>query len=136
MSGHQQIIFIVGPTAIGKSDVAFYLAEKIDGEIISCDSMQVYQEIDIASNKPSSDMLREVPHHLINVVSVEQRFDVAQFNELANQAVQQIKARNKVPIIVGGSGLYVEILLDGIFHQGESDQKLRQQIEQEIEEKV
>ncbi len=135
MSGQQQIIFIVGPTAIGKSDVAFHLAEKINGEIISCDSMQVYQEIDIASNKPSAEMLNAIPHHLINVVSVEQRFDVAQFNELANQAVQQIKARNKVPIIVGGSGLYVEILLDGIFTQGESDQKLRQQIEQEIEEK-
>ena len=135
MSYQPNIIFIVGPTAIGKSDVAFFLAQRINGEIISCDSMQVYQEIHIASNKPSPQMRRKIPHHLIDVVSIYHRFDVVQFNDLANQAIQEILKKKKVPIIAGGSGLYVEILLDGIFSQGDSDGKLRQQIAREIDEK-
>lgn len=135
MSYQPKIIFIVGPTAIGKSDVAFFLARKINGEIISCDSMQVYKEIHIASNKPSPQMRREIPHHLIDVVSLDKRFDVGQFNDLANQAIQEILKKKKVPIITGGSGLYVEILLDGIFSQGDSDGKLRQEIAREMDDK-
>ena len=73
---NKKIVFIVGPTAVGKSDVAFFLAQKINGEIVSCDSMQVYKEIHIASNKPEKDLLKKVPHHLIGVISVEDDFDV------------------------------------------------------------
>lgn len=135
MSYSPKIIFIVGPTAIGKSDVAFLLAQNINGEIVSCDSMQVYQEIHIASNKPSPQMRRKIPHHLIDVVSITNRFDVVQFNDLANQAIQEILKKKKIPIIAGGSGLYVEILLDGIFSQGDSDGKSRQQIAREMDEK-
>lgn len=135
MPKSNQIIFIVGPTAVGKSDIAFYLAKRINGEIISCDSMQVYKDIAIASNKPAPEMLKKIPHHLIGIIDVKARFDVAAFNDLANQAVEKIFAKKKTPIVVGGSGLYMEILLDGIFDQGKTDRGLRKQIEQEIEDK-
>ena len=82
-----QIIFIAGPTAVGKTDISLELARRFKAEIVSCDSMQVYKEIYIASSKPSPDELEAVPHHLVNVVSVEERFDVAAFNQMARSAV-------------------------------------------------
>ncbi|HBR14449.1 MAG TPA: tRNA (adenosine(37)-N6)-dimethylallyltransferase MiaA [Candidatus Omnitrophica bacterium] len=120
------IIFIVGPTAVGKSDVAIVLAQRIQGEIISCDSMQVYREIHIASNKPSGDELKSVPHHLIDIISVRDEFDVARFNQLALTHIKAIHSRQRVPIVVGGSGMYVQILLDGIFEGRGKDPELRQ----------
>ncbi len=120
------IFFIIGPTAVGKSDVAFHLAQQQQGEIISCDSMQVYKEIHIASNKPSQEMQDQVPHHLIDIISVQEEFDVARYNQLALEAIQDIHNRGKVPIIVGGSGMYVQVLLDGIFEGGGKDEDFRQ----------
>ena len=111
----QKIILIVGPTAIGKSEIAYSLAKRIDGEIISCDSMQIYKEVRVVTSKPSARMLKAVPHHLVDCVSVGEEFDVARFNALALEAIRVIHARHHVPIIVGGSGLYMQILLDGIF---------------------
>lgn len=121
----KKIVFIVGPTAVGKSDVAFFLAQKINGEIVSCDSMQVYKEIHIASNKPEKDLLKKVPHHLIGVISVEDDFDVVQFNRMARKVIDEILSRDKTPIVVGGSGLYVNVLLDGIFADSARDEGLR-----------
>ncbi len=106
----EKIIFILGPTAVGKTTVAYFLAQKIKGEIISCDSMQVYKEITIASNKPPDEILKKVPHHLINIVSVAESFDVARFNQLALEKIAQIHKKNHIPIIAGGSGLYAQIL--------------------------
>jgi len=123
-----KIIFIVGPTAVGKSDAAFYFAQKIQGEIISCDSMQVYKEINIASSKPSEEFLSAVPHHLLNIISVEEEFNVSRFNELSLEAIKSIHARNCIPIIVGGSGMYMQILLDGIFEGGEKNEIFRQEL--------
>lgn len=122
----KRIFFIVGPTAVGKTDIAVCLAQKIQGEIISCDAMQVYREMDIASNKPAVEVLKRIPHHLINVVSVQEEFDVARFNQLALEAIGDIHARHRVPVIVGGSGLYMQILLDGIFSGGAKNEDLRQ----------
>ncbi|OGX08784.1 MAG: tRNA (adenosine(37)-N6)-dimethylallyltransferase MiaA [Omnitrophica WOR_2 bacterium GWA2_47_8] len=129
------IIFIVGPTAVGKSDVAFQLAQKINGEIISCDSMQIYKEINIASGKPSKKILEKIPHHLVGVLSVKEDFNVAQFFSLVEKAIQSIHKRKKVPIIVGGSGLYMQVLLDGIFQQKAIDPKLKMRLEKELKEK-
>ncbi len=125
----KKIIFVVGPTAVGKTEVAVSLAKKIKGEIISCDSMQVYKEVRIASNKPSEADLREVPHHLLDVVSVEEEFDVAAFRRMALEAMAGILKRNKIPLIVGGSGLYLQVLLDGIFTGPSRDEKLRKELE-------
>jgi len=124
----EKIIFIVGPTAIGKSDVAFFLSKKVQGEIVSCDSMQVYKEIDIASNKPSKDVLGEIPHHLVNILSVEEEFDVARYNDLALKAIKEIHGRKRVPVIVGGSGMYMQVLLDGIFNGGVKNESLRKDL--------
>ena len=108
----QSIIFIVGPTAVGKSEIALNIAKQIDGEIISADSMQVYQEISIATNKPSAEECKPIKHHLIDVISVEDEFDVVQFNRLARASILKIFEDNKTPIVIGGSGLYVNVLLD------------------------
>ena len=126
---YQKIIFIVGPTAVGKSDIAFTLAQNIEGEIISCDSMQIYKEIHVANNKPSQHILDSVPHHLVGILSVEQEYDVAQFNHRTLEIIEEIHQRGHIPIIVGGSGLYMQILLDGIFEGGSKNEALRKDLE-------
>ncbi len=126
-----KIIFIVGPTGVGKSEAGFLLARKLGGEIISCDAMQVYRQVNIACDKPSLDMRREVPHHLIDVVSVTAEFDVARFMAMAVDAIADIHARGKIPIVVGGSGMYMSVLLDGIFQLKAKDEILRQNLEQQ-----
>jgi tRNA dimethylallyltransferase len=127
----KKIIFIVGPTAVGKSDVAFFLSKKIQGEIISCDSMQIYKEINIASNKPSEDVTNNLPHHLINIISVEEEFDVARYNQLALAAIKEIHDRGHVPVVVGGSGMYMQVLLDGIFEGGVKNEALRKDLKEQ-----
>jgi tRNA dimethylallyltransferase len=129
------MIFVVGPTAVGKSEVAVALAQQLNGEIVSCDAMQVYKEISIATSKPSEDLLKKIPHHLIGVQSVKDEFDVARFNDMARQAIDAVVRKGKLPMITGGSGLYMQILLDGIFPGGQKDVRLRQLLEQEADEK-
>lgn len=129
-----RIIFIVGPTAVGKSDVAYHLAQKLDGEIISCDSMQIYREINIASNKPSEEVLKNVPHHLINIASIKDEFDAVRFSELAVKAIEEIHYKGKTPIVVGGSGMYMQILLDGIFEGSDKDEALRERLRTQAKE--
>ena len=131
----KKIIFIVGPTAVGKSAVAFSLARQIEGEIISCDSMQVYKEISIASSKPTLKDRADVAHHLLDVVSVSEEFDVVRYKRLALVAMEGIFKKNKIPIIVGGSGLYMTALLDGIFEGKSKDQKFRDESEAHVREK-
>lgn len=124
----KKIIFITGPTATGKSDLALALARRHRGEIVSCDSMQVYKEISIASNKPSKEELDEVPHHLLDVVSVTEDFDAAVYNRLANETITGILRKDKLPVVCGGSGMYIQILLDGIFKEREKNPALREQL--------
>src|SRR5690242_8739922 len=93
---------LVGPTAVGKSEAALLLAEKIAGEIISVDSMQVYRGLDIGTAKPSLPERARVPHHLVDVVELTESFDAAQFSRLARQAASEIQARGHVPILCGG----------------------------------
>src|ERR1700742_3565485 len=103
---HPRSIFLAGPTAVGKSEIALQLAEKIGGEIISVDSMQVYRGLDIGTAKPSAEERARVAHHLIDIVDLGESFDAAKFVELANAAVTEIKSRKRVPIFCGGTGLY------------------------------
>ena len=131
----KKIIFIVGPTGVGKSVVAVELAKKLNGEIISCDAMQVYREVNIASDKPSAEILNQVAHHLLNVASVADNFDVAQFRMLALEAIKNIHAREKLPIIVGGSGMYMTVLLDGIFESTFKNSAMRQQLEEQAKDR-
>ncbi len=130
-----EIIFIVGPTAVGKSAVAGLLAKKNNGEIVSCDSMQVYKEVVIASNQPAPSMLKAVPHHLIGIISVKKNFDVARFERKALSAIEDILSREKTPIVTGGSGLYMSVLLDGIFKGKKTDPRRRAKFTKIAEEK-
>jgi len=127
----KHIVFIVGPTAVGKSDVALCLAEYIGGEIVSCDAMQIYKELRIANNKPSEGDLRRIPHWLIDIVSIEEEFDVARYNDLAVRAIEDIHTRGRIPIVTGGSGMYMQILLDGIFLGGQKNDALRKDLKEE-----
>lgn len=129
------LIFIVGPTGVGKSDVGFLLAKDLNGEIVNADSMQVYRGIDIASDKPSIVIQTQIRHHLIDVVDPTETFDVAQYRQLALAAIEDIQKRGKIPIILGGSGMYINVLLDGIFDKKASDEALREQLFQEAGEK-
>ena len=126
---HSLPVFIAGPTAVGKSEVALLLAEKIGGEIISVDSMQVYRGLDIGTAKPAAAERARVPHHLIDVVDLHEPFDAARFIELATKAVVEIQARNHVPIFCGGTGLYFKAFLEGIGDAPPADAKLRAELE-------
>src|SRR5258706_12604858 len=107
-----QTVLLAGPTAVGKSEVALLLAEKVGGEIISVDSMQVYRGLNIGTAKPSAQERARVPHHLIDVVEVTELFNAAQFIKLAHEAVSKIQKRGHVPILCGGTGLYFKAFLE------------------------
>jgi tRNA dimethylallyltransferase len=122
-------IFLVGPTASGKSAVALKLAEKLGGEIISVDSMQVYRGLDIGTAKPGAEERARVPHHLIDVVELAAPFDAMKFVTLAQAAEKEIRARGRIPIFCGGTGLYLKALLEGLGTAPPSDAAVRQELE-------
>ncbi len=109
------IVFIVGPTATGKSEVAFNLAKKLSAEIISCDAMQVYREPRIITAKPSDSIVKNISHHFLGTVSVEQAYNVYDYSTAAIHEIRALHAVERAAIVCGGSGLYVKALLDGLF---------------------
>jgi len=129
------LIFIVGPTAVGKSEIALCLAGLINAEIVCCDAMQVYRETQIASDKPSVQSRARVVHHLADIVSVTEDFNVARYRQLAMSAIQDIHDRGKIPVVVGGSGMYMSVLLDGIFEGTATDEDIREEISRQLERK-
>jgi len=129
MQAHNRPIFLAGPTAVGKSAVALALAEKLGGEIVSVDSMQVYRGLDIGTAKPSAAERARVPHHLIDVVDLTEPFDAAKFVALANQAVNEIQSRGRVPILCGGTGLYFKAFLEGLGEAPPANPALRAELE-------
>ena len=126
---HSPCLFVAGPTAVGKSEIALLLAEKIGGEIISVDSMQVYRGLDIGTAKPSPAERARVRHHLIDVVDLTESFDAAQFVRLANAAVTEIQSQGRTPIFCGGTGLYFKAFLEGIGEAPPADEKVRAELE-------
>jgi tRNA dimethylallyltransferase len=122
-------LWLAGATATGKSAVALLLAERLHGEIISVDSMQVYRGLDIGTAKPNADEQRRVRHHLIDVVELTQPFNAAQFVRSANEAVKEIQARGRRPIFCGGTGLYFKAFLDGLGEAPPADAALRTKLE-------
>ena len=122
-------IFIAGPTAVGKSEIALLLAEQIGGEIISADSMQVYRGLDIGTAKPSPAERARVSHHLIDICELTENFDAAQFIRLAQKAVEEIQSRNKTPIFCGGTGLYFKAFLSGLGEAPATNPGLRAELE-------
>jgi tRNA dimethylallyltransferase len=119
------LVVIVGPTASGKTALSLHLAEQLGGEIISCDSVAAYREFEIGTAKPSVEDRRRVPHHLIDVASPVDEMTAGDYARLARQAAQQIQARGRIPIVVGGTGLYLRALLDGLFAGPPRSEELR-----------
>jgi tRNA dimethylallyltransferase len=126
---HSGLLCLAGATATGKSEVALLLAEKLGGEIISVDSMQVYRGLNIGTAKPGPAERACVPHHLIDVVDLNEAFDAAQFARLAHAVVQDVQARGKLPILCGGTGLYFKAFLKGVGDAPPADAKLRAELE-------
>jgi tRNA dimethylallyltransferase len=122
-------LLIVGPTAVGKSEIALSLAERFGGEIISADSMQVYRGLDIGTAKPTAKEQARVRHHLIDVVDIKKRFDAAQFVRLAHKSVVEIQSRGHLPILCGGTGLYLKGFLEGLGEVPPRDDRLRAELE-------
>ncbi len=105
------LLSILGPTATGKSNIAFKIACRLDAEIISCDSMMIYKGMDIGTAKPAKKMLQSVKHHLIDILEIDEAFDVNSYTQLATKAISQITKKNGMPILCGGTGLYARALL-------------------------
>lgn len=127
-------IFILGPTASGKTSVSIELAKRFGGEIISADSMQIYKGIHIASAAPDEDEKENIPHHLIEFLNLEDEFSVADYVKIARERIKEIHSRGKLPIIVGGTGLYISSLLENIeYTDQKTDYKLRQKLEAEFD---
>src|SRR3990172_1048442 len=124
------LIVIVGPTAVGKTEAAIRLAERFNGEIVSADSRQIYRSMDIGTAKPGPDQRARVPHHLIDVVDPDEAFSLAQYQAAAYAAIDDIFARGRRPFLVGGTGLYVRAVTEGLrIPEVPPDPKLRAELE-------
>lgn len=113
----KKIIIIAGQTATGKSEIGFFLASQLNGEIINADSIQVYKYFNIGSAKPPIEMREKIPHHLIDILEPYEEFNAFLFQKMANQKIEEIFNKGKIPIIIGGTGLYIRCLLYGLFEQ-------------------
>jgi len=132
----RKAVIIGGPTGVGKSSVAFSVAEKIGGEIISADSMQFYRETGIGTDKPPAWMREKIPHHLVDFLSLKDDFDVYEFAEAAAEKAEDILGRKKIPVIAGGSGLYLRILTKGIFTIPGADKEKQKKVREALEKKT
>jgi len=134
MSKKPSVIVIVGPTASGKTDLSIRLAKELNGEIVSADSMQIYKKMTIGTAKPTKEEMQGIPHHMIDIVEPTENFNVAMYKEMAEQKIEEILARGKTPIVVGGTGLYVDTLVNGIeFSNMDKDPDYCQMLEKQVE---
>ena len=130
------LIILTGPTAVGKTKLSIELAKAVNGEIISADSMQVYKHMDIGSAKIKKEEMYGVPHHLIDVLEPDEEFHVVRFQEMAKQAIEEIYAKGKVPILAGGTGFYIQAVVKDIDFSKESEKSpVREELEELAEEK-
>ena len=125
-----KVIAVVGPTASGKSALSLALAKQLNGEIISCDSMQIYCQMDIGTAKATKEERAQIPHHLIDVAQPWENWSLAEFVQKAHEAIADVATRGKVPILCGGTGLYLDnILFDTVLSEAPADEKYRQSLE-------
>jgi tRNA dimethylallyltransferase len=132
----QKLIVLIGPTAVGKTKLSIELAKKFNGEIISGDSMQIYKGMDIGTAKITRDEMEGIPHHLIDIKDPDESFSTAEFQELVREKINEISTRGKMPMIVGGTGLYIQsVIFDYHFTDAPSDPDFRRMLEEEAEAK-
>jgi len=122
------VLAIVGPTASGKSELGLRVARQADGEIVNADALQVYRGLDVGTAKPTPEERREVPHHLIDVLDPEERFSAGEFARRGRQAIEEVRGRGRLPIVVGGSGFYLQALFEGLSPLPPSDPELRREL--------
>ena len=128
------LIAVIGPTASGKTDLAVALSERLNGEVISCDSMQIYRGMDISTAKPTAEETHGVPHHLIDIVEPSESFSAADYAPMARAAINDIISRGKLPIFCGGTGLYLDaVLTDNKYSPAPRDESLRSELLKEAE---
>ncbi len=125
----KQCWFLAGPTAVGKTESSLLLAERLDAEVLSLDSMAIYREMDIGTAKPGKDEQARVPHHLIDLIDPHEEFSTAEYIKVAWETAADVAARGHVPLFVGGTGLYLRSLLRGVFEGPEADWNYRRQLE-------
>lgn len=122
----KDLFILAGPTAVGKTDISIKIAQRLRGEIISADSMQIYRHMDIGSAKVSADEMKGIPHHLIDIVEPDQSFNASEFKRLAEEKIGEISSRNRLPMIVGGTGLYINsVICSYDFTESGTDQEYR-----------
>jgi tRNA dimethylallyltransferase len=124
----KEIVFIAGPTAVGKTAVSIYLAKMLNAEIVSCDSMQVYKGMDIGTQKPSPAQLGKIPHHMLSIISPSKIFSVADFRKKALRCMKTIEKKGKEALFTGGTALYMKALIDGLFPAPPADYSLREKL--------
>lgn len=135
LAEEKKLILVIGPTAVGKTDLCLKLAKKFDTEIVSCDSRQFYREMVLGTAKPTEEELLQVPHHLINTRSIEEDYDVKRFEKDALEILDKIFKSNSVAIMTGGSGLFADAIAKGFDEMPDVDPKIRTKIVGEYEEK-
>ena len=127
----QPLVVIAGPTASGKTALAIALAKRINGEVISADSMQIYRGMNIGTAKPTTDEMQGIPHHLLDVAEPEENFSLEKFATLAHATIQEIVSRGKIPILAGGTGLYIDTVAENRALSADSfDPKIRKKLEE------
>lgn len=129
-----KVLVILGPTCVGKTQISLKLADILNGEIVSFDSRQVYKFMDIGTAKPTKEEGERVRHHLIDLVSPDEKFTAADYGKKAREAIREITERNKQPIAVGGSGLYLKALIEGFFQGPPANEKIRERLQREAQE--
>ena len=135
MSQLPEVLAIVGPTSIGKTEIGIRVASELDGEIISADARQIYRHMNIGTAKPSSEEMKDIPHYMIDIVEPGEYFSAGKFGELGREHITEIKSRGKTPIVVGGSGLYIRSLVDGLIEGNARDESIRENLSHEIADK-
>lgn len=135
LDAKQKLLVIIGPTAVGKTKLSIELAKRYNGEIISGDSMQIYRGMDIGTAKIKTEEMEGIPHHLIDIKEPDESFSVAEFQQLVREKISDITSRGKLPIIVGGTGLYIQsVIYDYQFSEAPADEELRLQLEERAKE--
>ncbi len=130
------LLVVAGPTASGKTALGIALAEEFGGEVISADSMQIYKGLDVATAKPTIEEMKGIPHHLISIVDLNKEFSVADYVSLAKDKIDEVVSRGKLPILVGGTGLYINSLVDNVnFDNAETDGSIREKLTNELNER-
>lgn len=130
------VVVVTGPTSAGKTTLAIELARRFDGEIVNCDSMQVYRYMDIGTAKPTAEQRAQVPHHLLDRVSPDTLYSAGRYSREARAAAARIHARGRVVLLTGGTGLYVRAFLEGLVEAGQADPALRERLQREHAEAV